>query len=48
MLRLMVFILEKRPESTQGATLRYIGILGRDFVETLKFDPQIGDIKIRV
>ena len=44
----MVFILEKRPESTQGATLRYIGILGRDNIETLKFDPQIDGIKIRV
>ena len=44
----MVFILEKRLESTQGATLRYIGILGRDFIETLKFDPQIDGIKIRV
>ena len=48
MLRLMVFILEKRPDSTQGATFRYIGILERDNIETLKFDPQIDGIKIRL
>ena len=33
---------------TKGATLRYIGILGGDLVETLEFDPQIYGIKMRV
>ncbi len=33
---------------TQGAALRYIGILGWDLVETLVIDLVIGGIKMRV
>jgi hypothetical protein len=38
----------KAHPTTQGAALRYIGILGWDLVETLEFDPQIDGIKMRV
>ena len=33
---------------TQGAALRYIGILGGDLVETLEFELQIDGINMRV